>query len=78
MKWNEWAWRSTDAIMINAPTRHYYLLVLATTAAWPRKALCEYAPYARQASTKRRESNGCDVQWRRSQPQMAPDWGFAN
>ena len=37
---------------------------------------CEYAPYARQASTKR-ESNGSDVQWRWAHPKMPPDWGFA-
>ena len=33
--------------------------------------------YARKASTKRRESNGSDVQWRRAHPKMPPHWGFA-
>ena len=30
-----------------------------------------------EASTKRRESNGSDVQWRRARPQKPPGLGFA-
>ena len=63
--------RSTDVIMISGR---------GTSAQRQQRdhaVYCEYAPYARQAWTKRRESNGSDVQWRRSQPKMPPDWGFA-
>ena len=64
-------WRWTDAIMISARN------IGTTTAAWPRRVLWVRS-YARQASTKRRESNGSDVQWRLAHPKMPPDWGFAD
>ena len=65
-------WRWTDAIMISARN------IGTTTAAWPRRVLWVRS-YARQASTKRRESNGSDVQWRwahQGTPQNAPRLGF--
>ena len=63
-------WRSTDVIMISARN------IGTTTAEWPRRVLW-IRSYARQASTKRRESNGSDVQWCRAHPKMPPDWVFA-
>ena len=63
-------WRWTDAIMISARN----IGTIATTAAWPRRVL-RVRSYARQASTKRRESNGSDIQWRwahQGTPQNAP------
>ena len=65
-------WRWTDVIMISARN------IGTTTAAWPRRVLWVRS-YARQASTKRRESNGSDVQWRwahQGTPQNAPRLGF--
>ena len=65
-------WRWTDAIMISARN------IGTTTAAWSRRVLWVRS-YARQASTKRRESNGSDVQWRwahQGTPQNAPRLGF--
>ena len=65
-------WRWTDAIMISARN------IGTTTAAWPRRVLWVRS-YARQASTKRRESNGSDVQWRwahQGTPPNAPRLGF--